>query len=263
MRGAAGVIHCGLRWRQRVEVTRGRLPYGCQHSQRHYNRKLLAPSTRPRLAWLQQHKDSERHNHRLRTREREQCSGESMGVNWNSGLIYWKDHTPSAAQRYSLSHLHPFVHPTDLAATDKHPARTVQLYVSFGMHTFTRSIEPHDEDHEFYCDNREVRTFCPTRYQKSVDLPGIFRSLETHRCEFARGMSGRINYVTVETAGGERYAAFFDLRLFQKVGPDAVHLMVQSAYALDPNKPAPGKGRIHFHTLLGHTLRGTTPRSPP
>jgi hypothetical protein len=69
-------------------------------------------------------------------------------------------------------------------------------------------------------------------------------------------MTGRMNYVTVEIGDGVLYAAFFDLRRLEKVGPDAVHLMVQSAYVLDP-------GRIHFHALLGHTLRGTTPRPPP
>jgi len=39
--------------------------------------------------------------------------------------------------------------------------------------------------------------------------------------------------------------------------------MVQSAYVLDPDKPAPGKGRIHFHALLGHVLRGTIPHPAP
>lgn len=67
----------------------------------------------------------------------------------------------------------------------------------------------------------------------------------------------------MEAADGERYAAFFDLRRFRKVGPNGIHLMVQSAYVLDPDKPAPGRGRIHFHALLGHVLRGTTPRRPP
>ena len=55
----------------------------------------------------------------------------------------------------------------------------------------------------------------------------------------------------------------FDLRRFKKVGPNAVHLMVQSAYVLESNKPSPGGGRIHFHALLGHALRGTIPRRPP
>ena len=76
-------------------------------------------------------------------------------------------------------------------------------------------------------------------------------------------MSGLVNYVTVETTGGERYAAFFELRRLKTLGSNAVQLMVQSAYVLDPQKPAPGKGRIHFHALLGHILRGTTPKLPP
>jgi len=75
-------------------------------------------------------------------------------------------------------------------------------------------------------------------------------------------LHGQVNYVTVETTDGKRYAAFFDLRRFKKVGPHGIHLMVQSAYILDPDKPAPGKGRIHFHALLGHVLRGTRPRRP-
>lgn len=186
-----------------------------------------------------------------------------MGVNWDSGLIYWKDHLPNALERYSLSHLHPFIQAVELPPTRLHPAGSVRLHVSFGLHTFTRSIELHDAEHEFYRDNRELRTFCKDRHARSTELPHIMRTLGIRHCEFARGTSGRINYVTVEAKDGARYAAFFDLRRFMKAGPDAVHLMVQSAYVLDPNKPAPGRGRISFTALLGHTLRGTIPRPPP
>lgn len=185
-----------------------------------------------------------------------------MGVNWDSGLIYWKDHTPSTSECYSLSHLHPFIQTVELPASAKHPARDVQLHVSFGLHTFTRAIELRDSDHQLYRDNREVRTFCPDRHARSRELPQIIRTLEQRRCEFARGTGRPINYVTIETTCSARYAVFFDLRRFKKVGPNAVHLMVQSAYALDPAKRAPGHGRITFHALLGHTLRGTIPRPP-
>jgi hypothetical protein len=75
-----------------------------------------------------------------------------MGVNWNSGLLEWKDHTPGTAESYSLAHLHPFVQQIELAATGKHPACSVRLYVSFGLHTFTRAIEAHDADNEIYRD---------------------------------------------------------------------------------------------------------------
>ena len=75
--------------------------------------------------------------------------------------------------------------------------------------------------------------------------------------------SSATNYVVVETSRGDRYTAFFDLRRFRRIGEDAVHLMVQTAYVRDAEKAGPGKGRIHFHSLLGHTLRGTRPRMPP
>src|SRR5260370_9783626 len=142
-----------------------------------------------------------------------------MGINWESGLLHWKDHAPSATEHYTLSHLHPFVQRIELAATDKHPICSVKLYVSFGLHTFTRVIAAHDGDHEIYRDNREARTFCPERYRRSFELPNIIRTLERRRCEFARGMSGLVNYVTMETTDGERYAAFFDLLPFTQLAP--------------------------------------------
>jgi hypothetical protein len=186
-----------------------------------------------------------------------------MGVNWDAGLIYWRDHVPNGSERYSLSHLHPFIRIIELSSSTKYPARNVQLHVSFSLHTFTRAIELRDSDEQLYRDNREVRTFCPERHARSLELPHIVRTLERRRCEFARGHGRPINYVTIDTTTGARYAVFFDLRRFTKVGPDAVHLMVQSAYVLDPTKLAPGLGRITFLALLSHTLRGTNPRPPP
>ena len=185
-----------------------------------------------------------------------------MGKNWNSGFIYWRDHTPSASERYSLAHLHPFIRTVELPSSARHAVQIVRVHISFGLHTFTRAIELRDNDNQLYRDNREVRTFCPERHARSLELPHIVRTLEHRRCEFARGFSGPINYVTVESTTGDRYAVFFDLRRLKKVGPNGVHLMVQSAYVLDPAKPVPGRGRITFHALLGHTLRGTRPRPP-
>jgi hypothetical protein len=184
-----------------------------------------------------------------------------MAVKWDAGLIYWKDHISSGSGRYSLAHLHPFIQAIQLQAKGNLPARSLQLHVSFNLHTFTRACAPHDVD--LYRDNRETRTFCALRYARSVDLPGIVQTLQQRRCEFARDKSGMVNYVTIETTVGERYAAFFDLRRLQKVGPEALHLTVKSAYVLDANKPTPGKGRISFHALVGHALRGTHPHPPP
>jgi len=185
-----------------------------------------------------------------------------MGVNLDAGLIYWRDHTPAASEHYSLTHLHPFIQAIDLPASAKHAARDVQLHVSFSLHTFTRAIELRDSDHQLYRDNGEIWTFCHDRYARSRELPQIIRTLGQRRCEFARSFGRPLNYVTVETGIGARYAVFFDLRRYKKVGPNAVHLMVQSAYVLSPGNSSPGRGRITFHALLGHTLRGTNPRPP-
>jgi hypothetical protein len=96
-----------------------------------------------------------------------------MGVNCDSGVLFWKDHEPSAAERYTLSHLHPFHQRIELAETGKNPSRVVDLHVAFGLHTFTRAFERSDGRHEFYGDNREARTFCPVRYRRSFELTGL------------------------------------------------------------------------------------------
>jgi hypothetical protein len=101
------------------------------------------------------------------------------------------------------------------------------------------------------------------RYERSFGLPAIFHTIETRRCEFTQGLHSRTNYVVVDMSRTERYAAFFDLRRVREEKGDAVHLLVQSAYVLDREKAAPGKGRIHFHSLLAHALRGTRPRRSP
>jgi hypothetical protein len=42
-----------------------------------------------------------------------------MGVNWDSGVLFWKDHAPSDTEHYTLSHLHPFRQRIELAAIGK------------------------------------------------------------------------------------------------------------------------------------------------
>lgn len=187
---------------------------------------------------------------------------ESMGVNWASVSIHWKDHVAGRGERFSLEHLHPFMRELALPASRSHESHLVQLHVSSGLHTFTRATLGTDSPRNSYTDNREVRTFCRERYERSFALPAIFRTIESRRCEFARSFHGTVNYVVVESSPGDRYAAFFDLRRITRPGASAVHLMVQPAYVLDRDKPSPGTGRIHFNALLGHTLRGTTPRRP-
>jgi len=186
-----------------------------------------------------------------------------MGVNWAAGLIRWKPHVGEDGATYPLHHLHPFRMPYELAASDTHAGRILVLHIAFGLHTFTRRTRVDDPSTDRYSDNREARTFDRDRYQLSLSLPTITRELDRRPCQFARAQSGNINYVTVDLGQGVRYGVFFDLQRWQERGPDAVLLMVQSAYELDVRKGEPGKGRITLKALLGHTIRGTKPKRPP
>ena len=57
--------------------------------------------------------------------------------------------------------VHPFIQQIELATTEKHSARVVQLHVSFGLHTFTRAVEAHDRDDDLRSASiQEGRTKC-------------------------------------------------------------------------------------------------------
>lgn len=180
-----------------------------------------------------------------------------MGVNWDLGLIRWAPHRPRPGEDYPLNHLHPFRMEVVLPAKDIHPESTIVLHVAFGLHTFTRDVVPGDDPCDYYCDNRETRTFDADRYKLSPELPKIVRELDRRACQFAK----EDNYVTIDV-GSVKYAVFFSLKRWKEQGPNAILLVVQSAYALDAGKPNPAKGKIAFRALLGHTMRGTKPRCP-
>ena len=68
---------------------------------------------------------------------------------------------------YSLAHLNPFGLKI-VAASDDAP--DVHVRVTFGCHTFTRSVEVGDPDDLLLTHGGEVRTFCPIRYSLSFAL---------------------------------------------------------------------------------------------
>lgn len=177
-------------------------------------------------------------------------------------MIYWKPHAGSDGVIYRLDHLYPFEMTYILGASGAHPLRCVVLHVRFGLHTFTRRLEPPDDPGDRYSDAHEIRTFCPERHALSRRLPAIVRDLDRRPCGFARSQRGVVNYVTVDTRAGSRYGVFFNLRKLSRLGPDALELAILSAYPFDPGKPDPSLGRIRFRVLVAHAIRGTRPRVP-
>jgi hypothetical protein len=180
------------------------------------------------------------------------------------GLIQWLDHTSADGSTYCLKHLHPIDFDHELPASKKHAGVIVKVHVAFGLHTFTRPIKLHEPGAEHYSDNRETRYFCRDRYGHSHRLPEIVRELPTRRkIFFSRTITGLINYATFDLGSGAVYAVFFDVMLFNRLGPNTVLLTVESAYEFDSDHRETKDGRVSFNVIIGHALRGTKPHPPP
>lgn len=173
----------------------------------------------------------------------------------------WLPYTDARGRTYGLNHLHPLRYDVTLPCKPDRPEMCVTVHVGFGLHCFTRGTTAADPLHTHYKDGRESRTFCTTRYELSALLPSIARTLATRKCGFARAD----NYVTIDVPRMDRarYAAFFNLKRWKELGPNAVLVVFQSAYLLNGTQPTPSKGTIGFNALLGHALRGTKAKPPP
>lgn len=187
-----------------------------------------------------------------------------MGTNWYAGLMRWLPHVDKDGKSYPLHHLHPIRYTLAIPAKDHRPETVVAVHVGFGMHCFTKKVENGDDPGDRYCDDREARTFDRERYELSKKLASIARELQQRPCAFAKDE----NFVCLDVIDsyGEkrRYGVFFNIKRWagERRGNNAVLVVIQSAYCLDPKKPDPCGGRIGFNALLGHALRGTKPTRP-
>ena len=81
-----------------------------------------------------------------------------------------------------------------------------------------------DPDHHYSTGPRDLRKFCPDRYELSKRLPDFVRELDGRKCFFA----DRYNYFIVELPetlpAGFEYWVFFDVRSVDE--PDAVLLFI-------------------------------------
>ena len=171
----------------------------------------------------------------------------------------WIPHKSKDGTVYVVNHLHPFQYRLTLQAKNNLPEMTVQVHVAFGMHCFTKQIQPGDCPGDLYSDAREQRTFEHLRYTLSKELPKIARTLTERHCAFAKNQ----NYVTVDCTASNgikyRYGVFFNMK---QIASKTILVTIQSAYPFETDKAEPGQGRIRFNVLIGHTLRGTRPKAP-
>src|SRR3984957_7532506 len=97
-----------------------------------------------------------------------------------SSVPRWPPHSIEG-RTYELSHLHPFRYPLLLPERPNQAAREVEIRVAFSAHTFTEGCSIGEvPDGHYSTGPRDLRKFCPARYQLSKKLPDVARSLE-HR----------------------------------------------------------------------------------
>ena len=186
-----------------------------------------------------------------------------MRAKWANTFARWPPHSIEGIT-YELSHLHPFRYPLLLPERPNQPAREVEIRVAFSAHTFTAGCSISEvPDHHYSTGPRDLRKFCPTRYQLSKKLPDVARSLENRKCFF----TDRNNYFVIELPealpAGFEYWVFFDVRGVPD--PDAVLLFIQSAYAGDASKTPRGRKaeKVGFRVLVGKALDGCRAKRPP
>jgi hypothetical protein len=182
---------------------------------------------------------------------------------WASKLTRWRHHVHNGVM-HALGHVHPFKFSTVLEATDKHPARTVEIRVGFSCHTFTR--EPAEGDagvQPYLVRGSEIRMFCTDRYPLSKLLPDIVRSLPARKCYFADDQNYLVVELTQQLPQGMEYRIFFDVRNIGEA--DAVLLFIQSAYAARHGSGPSGirAKKVGFRVLLNLALQNRRPVPPP
>lgn len=179
-------------------------------------------------------------------------------------MIQWRPYIYEGVV-YDLSHLHPFVHTFEQAATGDKPACTYQVQVIFSLHCFTHAADGTEDvaGPLGYADSRETRIFDFARYEQSKLLRGIVAALPTSPCFHTNhGNFFTVKSVNPKTGQEETYEVYFTAsRSGSKEVP--LNLFVQSAYVRDrqhANKPS--RKKIGVFVILHNTLNGKAIKVP-
>lgn len=166
---------------------------------------------------------------------------------------------------YDLSHLHPRRIRFVQASKGEQPARIYVVQLIFGLHCFTRSVEPGEvvDPALRYGDSRETRVFCLRRYKLSARLPAMVEGLSERPCYH----TGKGNFFVMDGVDEEgvtqEYEVYFVASRATTRG--LLNLFVQSAYIRDRahrgNRPK--KKPIRLHVILHNTLTNRPIKEPP
>ncbi len=172
-------------------------------------------------------------------------------------------------KRYCFEHLNPFTTTFTLPAKLNQPSQTYHCIIEFSSHCFTRSFNTrqnetfHNISSELiYRDKKETRIFCPERYELSLRLPGILKTLNQYKCFFT---SADDKFLTIEllTEKQEKvqYEIYFSLKKSNKANTD-IHIFINSAYPRTTPQNRPKRKPISLFILLYNTLHNRKIKKP-
>ena len=154
---------------------------------------------------------------------------------------------------YDLGHLDPFT----FSVSHMDRGRTVR--VTFLDHVFTEAHDPdrHTPDLIYSRRNGDLRAFDVRRWELSLDLPDLFRTLNR---QSVYGTKGRNFFFLCGNAGEPPYAVFFEAIQSDLWNVD-VSVIVRSAY--EKEGMATRASPVSFPRLIDAVARGITPPLGP
>jgi len=149
---------------------------------------------------------------------------------------------------YDLTHLWPEVWVYTHVGVNGKPDLVYRIRIIYSLHTFTKGLEPNHDVAFNYADARESRTFCPDRYNKSLQLPKIMKNLDRGHIFHTNSQ----NFMRIDNGAGLSYEVFFTVQRSSEVDND-LNIYVQSSYDRTRGN-SPKAGKIKFSVIAYNTL---------
>lgn len=178
----------------------------------------------------------------------------------------WTDHIQDGVT-YSLNHVRPvfvdYAVPA-IAATARKPgraAKTLKVRIVYSHHCFTQAVEKvvrADPAHLYTCARRkEVRVFCPVRWNESLALPSIIAGMTS--CFFTRHHNYFV-WRNPTASGVDEYFVYFSVISRGSF----VEIEIESAYPrADGAQVRKGAQKVSLTTLIVNAANGRKTHRPP
>ncbi|SCB04326.1 MULTISPECIES: hypothetical protein [Xanthomonas translucens group] len=141
-----------------------------------------------------------------------------------------------SGQRVDLSHLDPLT----ITFESEKVGKALRVAVTFTNHCFSASYGeiPHPAGDTVIWDGKKMRTFCPTRYRLSKELPDLIRAMPEKKVILAAHETTWVHTLTIKDPSGP-YHLFLTIKRSAKEKRtwQDVDVIVESAYQETRNAP--------------------------